>query len=147
MMKKGLFIFLSVFLFGCSSPPVFEGTTAMDNNIWNRFNFLIFEVPVLENELLDFYLTVDFTEEYPWDELVTNITFYAPDGSMRSGDYTFPVNESSRISKGKQSHLFSIRKQMMFSTEGICEVRVENKSTKVRTPGISNIGLIARYSE
>ncbi len=147
MIKKGFLLLCALFLFGCYPKPVFDGSVPMENSIWNRFNFLIFEVPVVENELLDFYLKVDFTDEYSKKELITNITFYAPDGSMRSADYTFPLNESTIVKGTTQQHLFSIRTQMLFSSGGICEVRVENKAIKVRTPGISSVGIIARRSE
>lgn len=147
MIKKGFLLLFALSLFGCSPKPVFDGSAPMENSIWNRFNFLIFEVPVVENELLDFYLKVDFTDEYSKEELITNITFYAPDGSMRSADYTFPLNESTKVKGATQQHLFSFRTQMLFSSGGICEVRIENKATKVQTPGISSVGIIARRSE
>jgi len=146
-MRKLIWIlFIPVLLLGCSSPPVFEGETAMENEVWNRFNFLIFEVPVEDNSLLDFYLRVDFTEDYPSDELTTNITFYAPDGSMRSSDYEFPLSKSTLTGNKPNQHLFSIRKEMLFTKGGTCEIRVENKFSKVHTPGISSVGIVARRS-
>ncbi len=147
MMKKPVWILLIPLMFlSCGDPPLFEGTTAMDQDIWNRFNFLIFEVPVEDNSLLDFYLKVDFTKDYPWDKLSTNITFYAADGSMRSSDYDFPLNESTLTSEKPLQHLFTIRKEMLFTKGGICEVRVENKSSKVHTPGVSAVGIVVRRS-
>ncbi|PIY34679.1 MAG: hypothetical protein COZ08_00610 [Bacteroidetes bacterium CG_4_10_14_3_um_filter_42_6] len=134
-------------MLGCSHSPVFEEKTEMKSNIWNRFNFLMFEVPVTENELLDFDLIVGYTEEYPWDELTTNITFYPPDGSMLSSDYTFKLDKETLSDVLEKSQVFSIRKQMKFGASGICKVRVENKMSKVQTPGISSIGISARRTE
>jgi gliding motility-associated lipoprotein GldH len=147
MIKKGLLVYLVFALFSCAQAPVFEGNVQMERNIWNRFNFLMFEVPVTENELLDFDLMVGYTEEYPWDELITNITFYPPDGSMLSSDYTFKPDKKALTDVTGKSQEFSIRKQMKFGASGICKVRVENKMSKVQTPGISSVGISARRSE
>ncbi len=146
MIKKGWYLLIPLLLLGCTSPPVFEGETTMENEVWNRFNFLIFEVPVEDNSLLDFYLKVDFTEDYPSDNLTTNITFYASDGSMRSSNYEFPLSESTLTGKKPLQHLFTIRKEMLFTKGGTCEVRVENKSSKVHTKGVSSVGIVARRS-
>lgn len=147
MIKTGLLISLVLVLFSCTQAPVFEGNVEMEHNIWNRFNFLLFEVPVTDDRLLDFYLEVDFTEVYPWDELSVNITFYPPDGSMLSSDYTFKLDKESLTDVPGKSQVFSIRKQMRFGASGICKIRVENKMSKVQTPGISSVGISARRSE
>jgi len=147
MIKIELLISLVLVLISCTQAPVFEGKVEMEHNIWNRFNFLMFEVPVTENELLDFDLIVGYTEEYPWDELTTNITFYPPDGSKLSSDYTFKLDKETLSDVLEKSQVFSIRKQMKFGASGICKVRVENKMSKVQTPGISSIGISARRTE
>lgn len=146
-MKKVLFLSLTLILLSCNSSPVFEGKVEMKQNIWNRFNFLIFEVPVMEGELIDFDLEVGYTTDYPWDELITNITFYLPDGSMLSSDYTFPLIQDVDSETKVWLQTFSIRKQTKFSSTGLCKVRVENKMTKVQTPGISSVGMTARRSK
>ena len=147
MIKIGLLISLVLVLSSCAQAPVFEGKVEMAHNIWNRFNFLLFEVPVTDDRLLDFYLEVDFTEVYPWDELSVNITFYPPDGSMLSSDYTFKLDKESLTDVPGKSQVFSIRKQMRFGASGICKIRVENKMSKVQTPGISSVGISARRSK
>jgi hypothetical protein len=37
-----------------------------------------------------------------------------------------------------------IRKNLKMKKEGVCKVRIENKMTKLQTPGIMEIGLVVK---
>ena len=136
-----------VFIAGCSKPPVYENHVKMDNQVWNRFDFLFFEVPVQDDQLYDFYLDADFTTDYPWDYLELNITFYESGGGMRSADYVFNIDKSKTNKEGIIKGAFTVIKGMRFSSTGISKVRVENKMYKVQTPGVASVGFIARMTE
>ena len=65
-----------------------------------------------------------------------------------SRDYHFKLkDENNKWKSDGAGDLWDInlgiRKEMSFSKSGICKVRIENKMTKVQTPGIIEIGLMA----
>ncbi len=147
MIRKYFILFFVVFMAGCAKPPVFEQYVEMEGQVWNRFDFLFFEMPVQENQLYDFYFDVWFTEDYPWNDIELNITFYESGGSMRSADYTFDFDKSESNTEAVFENKFTIIKGMQFGSAGICKIRVENKMHKMQTPGIKKVGLVARLSD
>ena len=124
----------------------------MENVSWNRLDFLVFEVPVNENDILDFDIALRHHTSFQHDYLYVNITFYAPDGEMRSADYDFKLKDADGnwLADG-MGELWDIeipiRQEMPFYQTGICKVRIENNYPRIETPGIIEIGLIVRKSD
>jgi gliding motility-associated lipoprotein GldH len=78
-----------------------------------------------------------------------NITFYLPGGEMRSVDYHFNLkDEQGKWLADGMGELWDIelpiRKKLRMPEAGICKVRIENKMTKLETPGIIEMGLIVK---
>jgi gliding motility-associated lipoprotein GldH len=147
-----LMLLLAVLLSSCKEPAVFREYVKMPNVNWERFNILEFDVPVKNGDQLDFFLFMRHHTDFPYDKLYVNITFYAPDGEMRSRDYEFNLKdeEGNWLADG-MGELWDIelpvRKGMPFYKNGTCKVRVENKYTKYDTPGIIEVGLIVKRSK
>ena len=142
-------IIITLLLISCNSNAVFREYNKFDDISWNRMDFLNFEVPVQENEGLGFYLAIRHHTNFPYDFIDVNITFYTPDGEMRSRDYHFNLeNEESKWKGDGMGELWDIelpiRKNMIFNKTGICKVRIENRMKKMETPGIIEAGLIVK---
>jgi gliding motility-associated lipoprotein GldH len=148
-MKK-LLLLAVVFTFllsACDNRTVFKQYKTFDKVSWNRFDILLFEVPVKAGDALDFKLALRHHTYYPYDYIDANITFYTPSGEMRSADYHFELkDENGRWKANGMGELWDIelpvREELRFQKDGICKVRVENKMTKIETPGIVEVGLI-----
>ena len=138
-------------LSSCGDNVVFRQYNIMENLSWNRFDFQEFEVRVEQGDILDFYLALRHHTDFPYKKLWVNVTFYPPDGSMRSRDYDFMLKdaEGNWIADG-MGELWDIelliRKEMLFTKTGICKVRIENKHSKYEIPGVIEVGLIVRKS-
>lgn len=152
MKRLILLIFLPMLTISCDRQLVYKEYRTFDNVSWNRLNILEFNVPVNAGEELDFFLFLRHHTYFPYDNLFVNITFYSPSGDMRSAEYDFKLKDE----KGKwladgMGELWDIelpiRQNMLFAVSGVCKVRVENKYSKTETPGIVEIGLIARKSK
>ncbi len=149
-MKRLIPLLLLAILFtSCGGKQVFKDYHRFDNITWDRFNNLIFDVNVEKGQLLDFDLSLRHHTLYPYDYLDVNITFYTPSGATLSRDYHFDLKDKNGNWKASGAGDLwdidlSIRKEMSFSKSGICKVRIENKMTKVKIPGIVEVGLIAR---
>ena len=145
-------LLLSLLLTSCGQKQVFKQYHRFDNITWDRFDILTFEVPVEKGQLLDFDFLLRHHTLYPYNYLDANITFYTPSGSALSRDYHFELKDKNGEWKANGAGDFwdidlNIRKEMKFSKSGICNIRIENKMTKVKIPGIIEIGLSATKSK
>ena len=152
-MKKLISIFaLTLLLTSCGQKSVFTERVRFDNITWDRFDILTFNVDVQKDQKLDFDLLLRHHTLYPNDYLDLNITFYTPSGASMSRDYHFKLKDKDGKWKAEGAGdlwdiVLPIRDEMLFSKAGICKVRVENKMTKINTPGVIEIGLRARLSK
>jgi len=140
---------ITLLLIGCNNNTVFSEYNKFDDISWNRMDFLNFEVPVQENENLDFYIGFRHHTDFPYGFIDVNITFYTPDGEIRSRDYHFNLKNKKSEWKGDgMGELWNIelpiRKNMIFNKTGICKIRIENKMKKMETPGIIEVGLTVK---
>lgn len=151
-MKKIIVLFSFILLLGsCGQKTVFKDYHRFDNISWDRFDILNFNVDVQKDEKLDFDLLLRHHTNYPYDYLDVNITFYTPSGASMSRDYHFKLKNKDGSWKSDGLGDFwdielPIRNEMLFSESGICKVRIENKMTKINTPGIIEVGLKAQIS-
>jgi gliding motility-associated lipoprotein GldH len=146
-----IIILFSVLLGACTNHTVFKQNKTFENVSWNRFDILQFEVPVNTGDYLDFSLALRHHTYFPYDYIDANITFYPPGGGMRSAEYHFELKDKNGVWKADgMGELWDIelpiRDSLYFNKNGICKVRIENKMTKIETPGIMEIGLIVRES-
>ena len=145
-------IVIVLFLAGCNSNTIYKDYNKFDDISWNRLDILDFELPVVKKEPLNFYLAFRHHTNYPYSFIDVNITFFTPDGEMRSKDYHYRLKGTDFKWKGDgMGELWDIelpiRKDMLFNESGICRVKIENKMNKMETPGIIEVGLIVRKSE
>ncbi len=145
-------IIITLLLISCNSRTVFREYNKFDDISWNRMDFLNFEVPVQENESLDFYLAIRHHTDFPYGFIDVNITFFTPDGEMRSRDYHFNLKNDELKWKGDgMGELWDIklpiRKNMIFNKSGKCKIRIENKMNKMETPGIIEVGLTVKRAD
>lgn len=151
MKRLILFIATLILVSSCDSRLVFKEYRKFENVSWNRLDILKFEVPVNAGEELDFSLFLRHHTDFPYDKLYVNITFYSPSGDLRTAEYDFKLKDEKGnwLAKG-MGELWDfeipIRQNMRFGSDGICKVQIENKYSKTETPGIVEIGLIARKS-
>lgn len=152
-MRKYIVLVIATFiLVGCNNNVVFKEYQAFDNVSWNKLDILNFDFPVQVNESLDFYLALRHHTYYPYSFINVNITFYTPDGEMRSRDYHFRLkNRESKWKGDGMGDLWDIelpiRKDMIFNKSGICKVSFQNIMNKAETPGIIEVGLIVRKTK
>jgi len=138
---------LLVIFSSCQHPEIISETKVFDNQIWNRFDIVEFNIDITKPDMTyDVMLNFEHTEKYYTDHLTANITFYMPDGSMRSRDYTFKLKNEKLEWLGKVenktiSHQLPIILGMKFPEEGNYKMRLESKMTKFNLENIKSVGL------
>lgn len=137
-------------LYGCSPSIVFDKTIRFESLIWNRFNVIEMDVPVQMLEKgYNFSIIFQHNNDFAFDFISMNITFYMPGGAMRSRDYQFRLQDGQGNWLGEPDNgFFSLEWPLLnglkFSEEGVCRVRIENKMVKFNTIGVESIGLVVK---
>jgi len=149
-MKRFIPLVLVMLLFSCGT--VYKKYHRFDNITWDRFEILNFEVEVEKDQPLDFEFLFRHHTLYLYDFIDVNITFYTPSGATLSRDYHFKLKDKDGNWKASGAGdlwdiTFPIRSEMKFSKSGKCKIRLENKMTKINTPGVVEVGLLAKHSD
>ena len=124
----------------------------MDNMVWQRFDNQEFSFDVEKETPVDLYLSLRHHTNYPYDHINVNVTIETPDGEKRSREYRFNLKDKKGSWKSSgMGELWDIdlpiRKNISFRDSGECRVIIENKMSKIHTPGILEVGLLVRKSE
>ncbi|MBN2175017.1 MAG: hypothetical protein JW731_12865 [Bacteroidales bacterium] len=137
----------------CTNNILYKQYYKFEKISWNRFEFLNFEMPVeASSQEYDIYLSVRHLPEFAYRELEVNFTLFFPSGEMRTADHVlkFIDNDGERLSEclGDFCDIdFLIRKGIVFNEQGIVKFEIENKNTRLETPGMMEVGIIVRKSE
>ncbi len=139
-------------LSSCTNKPEFEQYHKFDNHSWNRFKFVTFEYPVANpDQEYDIYIILRYLPEYPNNKFNFVFTIYKPSGEMRSSDHkTWIIGENGKLQGEKKGDYYEIKipvsKGINFPETGTAKFEIENKMTKLETPGIVSAGLIIEKS-
>ena len=143
-----LVLLFAMIISGCTRGPVFEDHISFGNHSWNRFEELEFDMPVKSTSHgYAFFISIHFTEDLKASLLPINFTFTTPDGEFRSLNYDLRFRDYDNNFRGKKADghwelIIPLRMDFRFSEEGNCHFFIENRSSKVETPGISSVGII-----
>jgi hypothetical protein len=153
-MKKVLF-FLSVLAFvSCSQENSRHNNKIVcKNSNWKRFDNVEFKFPVKTTDTLDYDMVLTYNvKKFHPAVFPVNITFYTPNGEVRSKDYPLRlVNYRTNKRAGEiigDTVIFTqhIRSGMTYGKPGELKIVFENKNTKTETPGIISLELLVKKS-
>ncbi|NOX48906.1 MAG: gliding motility lipoprotein GldH [Chlorobi bacterium] len=148
-----LFAVAILLLISCSDQKVFEQYHKFEKFSWNRFEFVDFETQIEDTESeYDIYLNLRHLPEYPYRNFDFNFTIYTPSGEMRTSNYEIKLydNQGNRLSECLGDYCdmkIPVRKGFRFSEPGTVKFEIENRMTKLETPGVMEVGLIIEKSE
>ena len=140
-------------LVSCSNNKVFEQYHKFEKFSWNRFEFVNFETQIKDIESdYDIYLNFRHLPEYPYKHIDFNFTIYTPSGEMRTSNYEIDLynKQGERLSEclGDFCDMkIPVRKGFRFSEPGLAKFEIENRMTKLQTPGVMEVGLIIEKSK
>lgn len=148
-MKRALIISILIVFISCSGGTVFKEFIKMEKLSWNRFQVLKFNVPVKKNTSYDFQVVIRHIPEVPFNGLPVNITLQTTSGETRSLDYTIRLKENDGKLKADCMGdlcdiIVTIKDDLRFTEDGICDVTLSNRMHKVESPGILEVGLIVK---
>lgn len=141
-----LYFTLLVFGFSCQKPFEQEKISQFQNQNWNRFDILEYHVEMEQRDHpVDFYVVFEHTADYPNNYIDINFTLYLPEGGMRTRDYMFDLKDTSgewsgRLKDGVFRSELPVIQGMSVVESGAYKIRIENKLTKLNTPGVTAVG-------
>ena len=115
---------------------------------WGRFDNPIIDIEIVSPGIYyDMYLELDFDASQSPDNFLITVIMYTPSGEIRSRDIQLDFNTDSdeNTKPGKLSVV--LRRDFAFSDKGNCKFEIENRSTKIVTPGMKSIGVLMKVSQ
>ncbi len=143
-----LFTISLFFISSCTNKPEFEQYHKFDNHSWNRFKFVTFEYPVANpDQEYDIYIILRYLPEYPNNKFNFVFTIYKPSGEMRSSEHKiWIIGENGKLQgeeKGDYNEIkIPVSEGISFPETGTAKFEIENKMTKLETPGFFEVGLL-----
>jgi gliding motility-associated lipoprotein GldH len=149
-MKYISFIILVCFIFllSCSPNRIFEEHRKIPGSTWNMSNSLVFEFDVKDtSQTYDIYIAIRHVTNYPYKNLLIGAVLTSPDGEIRYTNYDLKIRNKDGEALGNgMGELWDLniplRKEFKFHEPGKCILEIENRMSRVKTPGILEIGLI-----
>jgi gliding motility-associated lipoprotein GldH len=146
-MKKIIFILLTLLIISCSKNEVFEKFEKLDNYNWNMDKTIKFDVDIEDTSAeYNVYIPVRHIDAYPYDGLLINLTYTAPDGEERTRDIKLKFRDTDGKFLGDGSGDIWDEKSVVmtkkkFKAVGTYKFEIVNSMPTTPTQGIMEIGL------
>ena len=153
MKKYFLILASSLLLMSCGKNKVFEKFVKFENYDWKMDQILKFDVPVEDTSAAyDVSIPVRHTDNYPYDALLVNVTYYAPNGEMHTKNYKLSFRDSTGKFIGDAAgdiwdEKVVIMKQAKFNAKGVYKFEIENNMPTTPTQGSMEAGLLMEKAE
>jgi gliding motility-associated lipoprotein GldH len=155
MKKSALVITLISLMVGysCSTRgPVFEKSHKFENNTWDRFNQILFDIPMEGTEAdYDIYLIMKPTNEFVYNNMPVYVILKTPSGEERMSEVKVQVRENGKFIGAEEGKPILIKaplwKALRISEKGVCKLSIENMVPKIQTMGIREIGIVVEKAK
>jgi gliding motility-associated lipoprotein GldH len=145
VLKKWLpciFILLSA----CSGNRATDYYHRFENNTWQRFDILKFDIPIEKtNTSYDIYFFAHHTRDYEYDNLDFNMDMSTPSGEERIREYHFPIKRSGNFTgtctDDSCEAIIPLKKEMNFSAKGHLIIEIENLVPRLETRYLLGVGI------
>lgn len=132
----------------CKPKTVYESSKAFTNEVWTGMSKVRFNYDVINtNKHYDFYLIIDYTDDFPEKYLEFETEVLTPCGEQRLRRFKkqlenkyFEVHSPEETQSYKKK--IRLLKDLSFEEKGKCTIEISSLMDKYRVPGISAIGLI-----
>lgn len=114
---------------------------------WQRFDILVFEVPVKEaGKSYDVVFFARLTHEFAYKDMGINMIMNTPSGEERIGEYMLKIKSPSGLFlekfKGDSSESRIVLKRGLYcSKAGVIKLEIENLTPRMQTEGILGAGI------
>ena len=134
-------------LLSCSKHKVFESFVKFEDYEWEMNKIIKFDVSINDTSVsYNISIPVRHIENYPYDGLLINFTYYTPNGEEHTKNYklNFRDVKGNFIGDGSGDiwdESVIIMKNARFNTPGIYKFEIVNNMPKTPVMGIMELGL------
>lgn len=145
--KKITFLFLGLLMFACTTDKHLRSTHDFPEKNWHRFSNTVLQFQINNPGIYyDMYLELEFDKSQTPDDFKITVAMNTPSGEMRNRDLTTKFN--SALIEGENGIMkIPLRRDFAFSEKGLCTFEVENRSSKMNTPGMIHLSIILEKSQ
>ena len=149
MMKNNILrsISLLILLVGCAQANMLKTTYSFPEGQWSRF-----ENPIINFNIdspgiyYDMFLEVDFDAAQAPENFRVTVSMQTPSDEIRSRDIELDfTHQGEGVGPGKIRLV--LRREFAFTEQGLCQFEIENRSSKVKTPGMKSISVVLEKTQ
>lgn len=150
MKKVIIAAFAALFAFGCQKGAVFSQYHKFNDDTWDRFDKVRFNIPNEDSDLnADIVFTLRHSARYPYDHLPLSIILTTPSGEERILEKDLKLKDEKGNFKGSaDGDLWNYEEVLWpafsFRDTGTYRVEFENLIPRMEIPGLVDIGLYSR---
>ncbi|NQV03793.1 MAG: hypothetical protein HQ542_14175 [Bacteroidia bacterium] len=141
------FLFILILWTGCQQDNPNEVYYPFQNQTWQRFNILSFELPVNQSETP--YKIVFFAKhnrEFPYKSLDFNLIMNTPSGEERIREFQLKIrdNKEKLLRSCEEDYCEAsivLKKELYINKEGMLLIELENLIPRMETPGLLGVGI------
>ncbi|MGM0566182.1 MAG: hypothetical protein ACQESX_05440 [Bacteroidota bacterium] len=151
----GVVFLLSLSQCTVSEKEIFTAKQAFENDTWQRFQILDFDIPFEEeNKAYDLYFTVTYSEDFQHDNIPLHAILKTPAGSKRVNEFTIEVRDANGQDIGEKADdakYYTLKaplwQELTISEPGEASLSLEQIIPKFKTPGIKEAGITVHYAD
>ncbi len=149
-MKKILtLLFIAVILstIGCQEDSPNEIYYPFNNEIWQRFNILSFELSIEKaDKPYKIVLFARHNKDFPFKALDFNMVMNTPSGEERINEYRLKVkNRAGEFLGSCENEICEativLKKEIYITKSGLLLIELENLTPRLETPGLLGVGV------
>lgn len=139
-------VFLLLLFAACQPDKKYILDHSLENNTWDRFNKLQFEMPGdIKPGNYDIIFTVRLLESFEYDRFPVFVTLNTSSGEERMNEIELKVKDNDRFYGTEENGLHVISQKLWeglhIADTGINIITVENLVPRVQTIGINNVSV------
>ncbi|MDZ7742834.1 MAG: hypothetical protein U5Q03_14105 [Bacteroidota bacterium] len=146
-LRFSVLILTSLLLFSCQPETIHESSYDFKNSSWNSFEKARFTFTLDQSGgQYDLYLNIIYTSDYPAEYITFASQMKTPGGEERLRNFHERLRTKDEIYKAyKNTGVFEkkilLGKDYSFQEKGTYKLILENRMSKMQTPGIKRIEL------
>ncbi len=149
MNKKALvygLLFLLI-LSGCKKNNEIIRYHKFNNQTWNRFEKIRFDIPVLEiDKRFDVFFFANHTKKYEFDNLEFNMIMTTPSGEERIKEYKFLLKDKTggftgNCNQDSCTASIALKKGLWIDKKGMLRIEIETLVPRLQINALLGIGI------
>jgi len=138
---------LLILLVGCTQTTRLKTTYSFPKEQWNRFENPIINFNIESPGIYyDMFLELNFDATLAPENFRVTVSMYTPSGEVRSRDIMLDFSHKGEGVVPGNIRII-LRREFVFADQGLCKFEIENRSSKVVTPGMNNISVVLEKSQ